>query len=284
MRCRSVASVLAVTLLVAFAHASGHGPVFGFATPVNSEGETSFDVGVYSRLAADGIQTDVKSMVSYGITPQIQVSVVAPGLLQQGALPMSSMSGGEFQGNVAWRFHHQPNAVGRRFESTASVGVLLPGPQDDFGMFRGVHWAPGINGWIATGVASRSNYFWIGGGGMHFTERAGDQRPNVVTASLVYGYRPPSWRSDVHQWDWRLFAELVGEHAGLVERGGAPVPGSDANQIFLGPSVLGIYKFFAISGGVQFPIHSDLGRLFPHERARLAINVSYFLFSHSHTH
>src|SRR5690242_18744112 len=156
MRCRRVAPVLVVTLFAVFAHASGHGPVFGFATPVNSEGETSFDIGVFSRLAENGTQTEVKSMISYGITPQIQVSLVAPGLLQQGSLPMSMMSGGEFLGNVAWRFHHQPNAIGRRFESTASLGVVLPGPQDDFGMFHGLHRAPGINGSVATGIASRS--------------------------------------------------------------------------------------------------------------------------------
>lgn len=266
------------------AHASGHGPVFGFATPVNSEGETSFDLGVYARNAAFGSQTEIKSMLSYGITPQVQVSVVAPALVQSGSLPMSMMAGGEFQGNVAWRFHHQPNAVGRRFESTASLGVVVPGPQDDFGMFSRFHRAPGINGWLATGMASRSQYFWLGAGATHFAERGGDQRPNVISTSLVYGYRPPAWRADKHEWDWRLFAEMVGEHVGTAERAGLTTLGSGANQIFIGPSTLGIYKAFAISGGLQFPVYSDLGRLFPHERARLAINVSYFLFSHSHTH
>lgn len=284
MRVRHTAFILVFGLLAHSAHASGHGPVFGFATPVNSEGEISFDSGVFFRDAAFGSQTEVKSMVSYGITPQIQASVVAPALVQGGALPMSMMSGGEFLGNVAWRFHHQPNAVGRRFESTASLGLVVPGPQDDFGMFRGFHNAPGINGWIATGMASRSQYFWIGGGGMHFAERDGDQRPNVVSTSLVYGYRPPSWRADRHQWDWRIFAEMTGEHDGHAQHAGLDMPGSEANQIFIGPSVLGIYKFFAVSGGVQFPVYSDLGRLFPHERMRLAINFSYFKFSGSHSH
>ena len=284
MRVRHTAFILVLGLLAGSAYGSGHGPVFGFATPVNSEGEISFDSGVFFRDAAFGSQTEVKSMVSYGITPQIQASVVAPALVQGGSLPMSMMSGGEFLGNVAWRFHHQPNAVGRRFESTASLGVVVPGPQDDFGMFRGFHNAPGINGWIATGMASRSQYFWIGGGGMHFAESDGDQRPNVVSTSLVYGYRPPSWRSDRHVWDWRIFAEMTGEHDGHAQHAGLDMPGSEANQIFIGPSVLGIYKFFAVSGGVQFPVYSDLGRLFPHERMRLAINFSYFKFSGSHSH
>ena len=82
--------------------------------------------------------------------------------------------------------------------------------------------------------------------------------------------------------DWRLFAEFSGEYVGLMERAGALMPGSDASQIFGGPTVLGIYKYFAISGGAQFPIYRDMGRLYPRERVRFAINVSYFLFSHSH--
>ena len=32
-----------------FAVASGHGPVFGLATPTNSQGEWSFDAGLFGR-------------------------------------------------------------------------------------------------------------------------------------------------------------------------------------------------------------------------------------------
>lgn len=284
MRIAVALVVMTLAVLAPPVFASGHGPVFGFATPLNSQGETSFDLGVFGRTAAFGSQTSLKTMVSYGITPHLQLSAVLPAFLQQGQLPMSMMAGGEFQGNAAWRFQHNPNAVGRRLESTASVGIVAPGPQDSFAMFRGMRSAPGVNAWIASGMASRSHYVWLGGGTTHFAARAGDQRPNLDSASLVYGYRPPSWRADQHQWDWRVFVEMVGEHAGLVRRAGAVMSGSDANQIVLGPTVLGIFKTFAISGGVQFPVYSDLGRMFPHERMRLAVNVSYFLFSHKRSH
>lgn len=118
---------------------------------------------------------------------------------------------------------------------------------------------------------------------MHFAERDGDRRPDVIASSLVYGYRPPAWRPDRHEWDWRFFGEMTGEHVGPTRRSGFIMPGTDANQVFLGPTVLGIYKFFAVSGGAQFPIYRDAGSVFPKERVRLAVNISYFLFSHSHT-
>lgn len=267
------------------AFGSGHGPVFGFATPVNSKGEWSFDFGVFARNASTGPQSTARWMLSYGITPHVQVTAIAPVLIQQGALPMSTMAGGgEVQTNVAWRFQHNVRAVGTRFESTASVGLVVPGPQDNYGMFRSVRRAPGVNAWAATGMASRSSYLWLGGGIMHFAERGGDQRPNVFSTSLVYGYRPRAWRSDALAWDWRVFVEMTGEHMGLMERAGVMAPGTDANTAFVGPTVLGIHNSFAISGGVQFPVYRDIGGAYPRERLRVAVNVSYFLFAHSHSH
>ena len=112
----------------------------------------------------------------------------------------------------------------------------------------------------------------------------GGAGPAVLATSLVYGYRPAAWRSDRHDWDWRLFGEMTGEHTASTRRLGLVMPGSDANQIFVGPTVLGIYKFFALSGGAQFPVYRDVGSVFPKERVRLAVNISYFLFSHGHSH
>jgi hypothetical protein len=198
---------------------------------------------------------------------------------------MTMMSGGgEFQSNVAWRFHHNPKRDWTAFREqgihrsrcSRPAGQLRNVSRHSF-RTRGKRLA-----WAATGMASRSSYVWVGGGFMHFGEREADRRPNVISTSVVYRYRPPSWRSDRHQWDWRIFAEMTGEHVGPMQRSGVVMPGSNANQVFLGLTVLGIYKSFGISGGAQFPIYRDVGSAFPKERVRIAINVSYFLFHHSH--
>jgi hypothetical protein len=55
------------------------------------------------------------------------------------------------------------------------------------------------------------------------------------------------------------------------------LPGSDSHQIFVGPTTLGVYKNYAVSAGLQFPVYQDVSRLYyPRERFRLAINFSYF--------
>ncbi len=270
--------------LVAQASAAGHGPIFGYATPVNSQGEWSFDEGLIWRNTGAGSQLTSRSLFAYGFTPHLQVSFTVPAILTNASLPGTRLGGGgDFESNLGWRFHHNAKNVGLRLESTAFAGIVVPGPQGGPGVLDNLERAPGITLSAATGLASRSNYVWFGGGYTGFAANNGDRRPQTFTYSAVYGYRPRALRKDYPFWDWRGFAELTGEKSTTARFGGATLAGSDAHQIFLGPSVLGIYKSFAISGGVQFPIYRDVGSLLPRERVRVALNVSYFLFQHSHT-
>ena len=142
--------------------------------------------------------------------------------------------------------------------------------------------APGVNAGMVTGLASRSHYLWIGGGYTRFMERDNTRMPSTISYSLVYGYRPRALRKDYPFWDWRLFGELTGERDSRLLMAGIQMPGTQAHQVFIGPTTLGIYKTFAIAGGVQFPIYRNVGPVLPRERFRVAINLTYFLFSHGH--
>jgi hypothetical protein len=54
------------------------------------------------------------------------------------------------------------------------------------------------------------------------------------------------------------------------------LPGSRANQMFFGPSLLGVYRAIGIEAGIQFPIYRDAEPFFPKERYRFALNFAYF--------
>ena len=261
--------------------ASGHGPVFGYATPTNSQGEWSFDLGLFERNTNLGSQLTARSMFTYGFTPFMQLSLTTPAILSDTNLPTTMMTGGDFfQSNFAWRFQHKANAVGRRIETTAFGGLVVPGPQPGLGVMSRFARAPGANVGMVSGLASRSHYFWVGGGYTRFMERDGTRMPSTLSYSLVYGYRPRALRKDYPFWDWRLFGEMTGERDSRLIMGGIPMPRTQAHQLFIGPTTLGIYKNFAISGGVQFPIYQDVGLLLPRERIRIAINITYFHFQH----
>ncbi len=265
------------------ASASGHGPVFGYATPVNSQGEWSIDYGVFGRNSAAGTQVSSRGMVGYGFTPHLTFNFSMPVVLHHATLPPTRLQpGDDVEAGLAWRFHHNAARVGTRFESTVSGSLIVPGPQPGDGPLSTLKRAPGGNVVLVTGAASRSHYLWVGAGFTKWAEASGDLRPDQLTYSLVYGYRPPAWRKEPDKWDWRFFGELTGERSTRFHEDHLLVPDSQAHQVFLGPSMLGIYRNYAIEGGVQFPVYRDVGALFPRERVRFAVNVSYFLFQHSH--
>jgi hypothetical protein len=275
-------------VLTSTAFAADHGPVFGYATPVNSQGEVSCDTGIFGRNGTQGTQFSTGTGCSYGVTPHFTINAFLPATFGSDSLPESRiMPGSEWTAGASWRFLHSVTSVGKRIESTASLGVVVPGPQQDSGVLAGLHRAPGVAGSLATGYASRSQYLWVGGGCTSFaTGSHDDRRPDTISWSGVYGYRPAKLRRGYDQWDYRGFAELTGEHTGNVRSAGAALPNSTTTSIWLGPSVLAIFKNVAIEGGAQAPIYRDASEsLYGRERVRFAINISYLRFSgHTTSH
>lgn len=266
------------------ASAADHGPVFSYATPVNSQREFSFDTGIFGRNGSHGTQFSTGSGFGYGVTPHLTINAFLPASFSSGSLPESRIvSGSEWSAGASWRFQHSVTSVGKRIESTASLSLVVPGPQLDSGVLGSLHRAPGVAGTLATGLASRSQYLWLGGGYTRFAEASHDRRPDTLSWSAVYGYRPARLRRGYDQWDYRGFAELTGEHTGAVRSDGLILPNSSSTSIWLGPSVLAIFKNIAIEGGVQGPLFRDVSESIYHrERIRFALNFSYLKYS-SHT-
>lgn len=261
--------------------ASGHGPVFALATPTNVKGGWSLDIGTMSRIGFSGSGSMARAMLSYGITPDLQISVSAPIVFSSTPLLPSRVTAmmpatGDYEALGAWRFQRWDNGVGSRFETTAYGGLILPGSQTPSGLLGQLNWAPGAVGMITTGFASRGNYLWVGIGGEHFAESQGDRRPGMLMYSAAWGYRPKPFRKEYPHWDGRFFIEMNGEYSGRARHSGVLVPGTDGQQIFLGPTTLWIYKNYGIEGGVQWPIYRNTGAALPRERLRVAVDFSYF--------
>lgn len=259
---------------------SGHGPVFGLATPTNAKNGWSFDSGLMGRKGKDsGLM--FREMASYGITEDLQVSFSAPWVFESAPFSagrQTAMMPGtfDFEGILGWRFHRQGTDVGTRRESTLYAGVIVPSGQRIGGMLGDLKRSPGFFTGIVTGMASRSHYLWGGVSYTRFNESEGDRRPDILFYSFVWGYRPSSWRKDYPHWDWRFFAEFTGERSSKVISNFQTLAGTGGNQIFLGPTTLGIYKNIAIEGGFQLPIYRDIGFRHQKEKFRYALNFSYF--------
>ena len=276
---------LVVLGLPLFSGAAEHGPVFALATPTNSQGEWSFDEGVFGRNTSLGSQASVRELMAYGFTPHLTLSFTLPVVVGNTALPPTRIQpGDDFESTLSWRFQHRATKVGTRFESTAFAGVAAPGPQSGFAGIAHTTNVPGTMFGVVSGMASRSNYVWLGSTYTKFYEHNGDRRPDVLDYSLVYGYRPLKWRRPPDKWDWRLFGELVGERSNRFQQANATVANTQAHQVFLGPTALGIFHNYTVSFGAQFPVYQDLGTAFPKEHVRFAVNFSYLLFQHGNSH
>ncbi|HEX4772928.1 MAG TPA: hypothetical protein VH351_18990 [Bryobacteraceae bacterium] len=278
--CLSIMALTLMLLVLPSLRAADHGPVFGLATPTNPQGGWSFDVGVNGRGGSGGISSTLETELTYGLTQNVKLAVSAPIVFQPDPYPRSSVTtntpiSGDFSGLTWWRFQKK-DFKGKRVESTAVGGILVPGPQQETGVYRDLNSGVGYLVGAVTGIASRSQYVWVGASYQRYADSKGDRRPDLLSYTAVYGYRPLSWRTDYPRWDWRIFGEFTGERAGTIQRQMMELPGSQVNQMFFGPSLLGVYRAIGIEAGMQFPIYRDAPPLFPKERYRFALNFAYF--------
>jgi hypothetical protein len=220
----------------------------------------------------------LKTMVSFGITEDLQVSGSVPIVMRTAAMAMPRMmsmmsSSRDVEGLLAYRFQRRPIGIGGRQESTAYVGASAPVDETRAGMRVG----PSLYLGGATGYASRAQYFWVGGGVQHFAERQGDQIGDSRFVSVVYGYRPRPLRVEAEKPDLRFFIEATAEDRSAGRHGGVVMP-TGARTAFVGPTALLLYKQYGIEGGILFPAYQrvDSGRA--QERFRAAVNFSYFFW------
>ncbi|HEV8232617.1 MAG TPA: hypothetical protein VGQ75_09740 [Thermoanaerobaculia bacterium] len=279
---RGALFLLLALALPSAAFATGHGPVYGIATPTLGKRAWSLDLGLMSRFVAGGrTSAMMRPLISYGITEDLQASVSFPIPLytQQGSMPVRMMAmmpaNPDVEVLAGWRFHRQGTDVGSRFESTAYVGANYPTDS----VRAGVKTSPGIFAGAATGYASRSVYAWAGASYRRYMSPKGptsDHPGDITMYSVVLGYRPTLFRQELPHPDWRIFVETVGEHVQKDEIAGNEMPNSGGNRIFIGPTVLGLYGPYGVSAGPLLPVYSKLNGLQPKDRLRFVVNFTYW--------
>ena len=281
---RTIVRLLAIACASAMASpvaAAGHGPVFGGATPTLGRGGWSLDEAWTGRFCSADQPSDqmFRTMLSYGATENLQIAVSVPLPISTGTLPptrmMSLMSSTtELEGIAGWRFQRRDVGVGGRQESTVYIGGTAPLTST----VNGIALGPSLYVSAATGYASRAQYAWASAGLQQYASRDGEQIGSSRFASVVYGYRPPFLRVEPPKPDLRFFVEGTYEHRDASTPNLSASPAS--NTLFVGPTFLLLYKAYGLSGGALLPTYSDVSAAFPHERVRIAINVSYFFWLH----
>ena len=260
--------------------ASGHGPVFGVTTPTLGKGGWQFDQAYMVRSTQETAEQTLRSMISFGVTPRVQLSASVPVPLVTGSqsptgrMTATMSDAPNVEGTVAWRFHARPVGHGARLESTLYVGGAVPTTSR-----RGdIKSAPSVNVAGATGYASRAHYLWAGGGYEKRATHFGDKWGDVGYYSFVYGYRPPPLQLDYPKPDLRFFVEAQGEHNGRSKKLGVEDVNSGGRILLAGPTTLLLYKQYGLEGGVLFPVYQRLNGNQKKEHFRAVVNFSYFFW------
>jgi predicted alpha/beta-hydrolase family hydrolase len=275
-------AMASVVLSATLAEASGHGPVFGAATPTLGKGGWAFDqawMGQRMEGPADS-GAILRSMISFGITEKVQISGSVPlplgagGKMLSGRM-MAMMSGNrDFEALLGWRFQTRPVGQGARVESTVFIGALVPADAR-----RGdVLTSPAGYVSVTSGYASRSHYFWVGASRQRNVARGGDRLGSVASYSLVYGFRPPAWRLEYPKPDLRLFVEAVGDTTERTRHHGQAMVDTGGRVLLVGPTVLLLYKAYGVEGGMLFPVSQRTNGIQPRERFRFGVNFAYFFW------
>lgn len=255
----------------------GHGPVFGLATPTLPQGAWNADLTFMSaERSGRGFMT--RQTIRYGLTPDLQLNLSVPiSWRRTGTAPntrVGTMMGGVGDAEVSaiWRFQKTYPGVGQRFESSLLVSGLYP-LQDER---RGVEVGPGVHAAIVTGYASRSIYAWAGGGVQRYTETRGSRLGDLYYLSAVFAWRPPVFRGDYPKPDLRFFVEALAERAKRDRIGGEWVASSGGDKLFVGPTLLGLYRAWGLGTGVLLPVYEEPNGPQPDEGPRLMLNLSYW--------
>ncbi|HEX6464235.1 MAG TPA: hypothetical protein VFZ98_07280 [Vicinamibacterales bacterium] len=282
-----IASTLVMTALCGhLVFASGHGPLFGAATPTLGKGGWEFDqawMGQVMKRPDRGGEL-LRTMISMGITERVQASVSTPiplatsDLLPSGRM-MSMMSfNRDIEALGAWRFTSKPVGDTARAESTVYLGGSVPLTS----RVSGLSTAPATYVAASTGYASRSHYFWVGASHQHALERNGDQFGSVTSFSVVYGYRPPAWRTEYPKPDLRFFVEAVSDSTSSAHHMNQVMPDTGGRVALVGPTFLLLYKAYGIEGGALFPVYQRVNGNQPSERFRFGVNFTYFFWPSGH--
>lgn len=262
------------------AEAQGHGPIFGLQTPTLAKGGVNLNAAGMSIATEEETSYMLRYTLFYGITEDLQVTLTTPTMIEglQNAPRTRGNSvmpaNGDIEASLWYRFFSNAFGVGKRFESTAILGVSAP--TEDM---RG-HIAVGnsIHGAISTGYASRVWYAWIGGGYQYYFEKDNEQLGDLPYASLVIGYRPDIFMGDYPKPDWRIFVESLAEFPGDSKIDGRFFSTDErSKKVLVGPSILGLSGPWGISFGALFPVYQHLIPNTPREKYRVSLNISYWL-------
>lgn len=243
---RSVAAA-ALALGLWSTQAGAHDPVFGLGSHVLYRGGLEMHLGAH-RDAAGESETESELEIAYGLTGDWAVGLSLPWVVSAPADEATGFAGPAlFTKYRFWR-RDRPGAQ----TSAAFFAKRVTDAGTESALHAGDAWIGGL----AYGYESLDWYRWAAVRYRRNETNDEGVRPGdglFVDAVLGYRFEPPRYYEPDAVW----MLELNGEFVESARSGGAALPDTGGDALFLSPGLMWTYRNFAFKAGVQLPVWQD---------------------------
>lgn len=243
-----------VSVIISAGPAFAHEPIFGLGAHTLYKGGYGLEVAWEGEKAGDEKHSVIKYHLSYGLTPDLTMSIVVPHFLEKEEGGSSLTSGPGGLGDISLRGKYRflrYDAPGVTTGVALNLALKLPSGDERETPPLGsgsVDYAAGL----ALSREGLRHYFFSDVRYRINTEANGVRKGNVFFFDVAYGIRP--WKTDYLKPDLVIVVELNWEQVSRTRVGKVKNPDTGGNHVFVAPGFLLSYRFIMFKGGVQIPI------------------------------
>ena len=251
-RLKPISTVLILGLVSSTTYA--HNPIFGQGPHVLFKDGFEIATEIHSSKKGDELENEYGLEVKYGITGDWSIGVDLPYSIKAGG-GKSSSGLGDSAIFTKYRFWRR-DSLGLQESAAISLKVIGQSGNENASPSLGTGATDSVIG-LSYGYEGRTWYRWASV--LHRqngTTNAGLKRGNKTVVDFVVGIRPNL--ASYTEPDMVYLLELNGELGDGAKLNGNTIANTGGDEWFISPGFMWTVKNFAVRGGVQLPISSDL--------------------------
>lgn len=249
---KPVSSILILGLMSSTSYA--HDPIFGQGPHVLFKDGFEVATEFHSSKKGDELENEYGLEVKYGITGDWAIGVDLPYAVKAGG-GKSSSGLGDSAIFTKYRFWRR-DTLGLQESTAISLKVIGQSGNENASPSLGTGTTDSVIG-LSYGYEGRTWYRWASvRHRQNGTTNAGLKRGSKTLVDFVVGIRPTLTKYT--EPDMVYLLELNGELGDRAKLNGNTLANTGGDEWFISPGFMWTMKNFAVRGGVQLPISSDL--------------------------
>ena len=253
--------------------ASAHDPIFGQGPHVLFKDGYEVATEFHSSKKGNELENEFGLELKYGITGDWAMGVEVPYAIKAGD-GSSSMGAGDTAIFTKYRFWRR-DTLGLQESAAISLKIIGKTGNENVSPKLGTGTTDNIVG-LSYGYEGRTWYRWASmRHRQNGTTSAGLKRGSKTLVDFVVGIRPNL--TSYTEPDMVYLFELNGELGESAKKNGNTVANTGGDEWFISPGFMWTVKNFAVRGGIQLPIASNLNGVQDKSDYRMKLSFEWHL-------